>query len=42
MANIATYLETALLNHVMRNTEYVRPAAVYAGIVNSTDRKSVV
>lgn len=35
MANISTYLEEAILNHVMRNTEYVRPTTVYVGIVTS-------
>ena len=34
MANIATYLEDALLNHVMRNTEYTRPATVYCGLID--------
>lgn len=34
MSNISTYLEAALLNHAMRNTEYVRPAAVYCGLVD--------
>lgn len=34
MANIATYLEDALLNHVMRNSEYSRPATVYCGLIN--------
>jgi len=36
MANICTFLETALLNHVMRNTEYVRPAVVYAALIDDT------
>jgi hypothetical protein len=35
MANISTYLEEAILNHVMRNTEYVRPAVVYVGLVTA-------
>lgn len=35
MANIADYLEEALLDHVFRNTEYVRPAEVYCGLVES-------
>ena len=35
MANIASYLEEALLNHVMRNVEYSRPATVYLGLVSS-------
>lgn len=34
MANIATYLEDALLDHVMRNVEYVRPATVYCGLID--------
>lgn len=36
MSNIATYLETILLNLVMRNTAYPggAPAAVYAGLVD--------
>lgn len=32
--NISSYLEEALLNHVFRNTEYVRPATVYCGLVS--------
>ena len=40
MANIATYLETALLNHVMRNTLYTRPSVVYCGLVDSTGSDS--
>ena len=38
MANIATYLETILLNLVMRATAYPggAPAAVYCGIVDNT------
>jgi len=35
MSNIATYLENALLNHVMRNTEYTRPATVYCGLIDN-------
>jgi hypothetical protein len=35
MANISNYLEEAILNHIMRNTEYVRPSAVYAGLVTN-------
>jgi len=34
MANIANYLEEAILNHVLRNVEYVRPTTVYLGLVN--------
>lgn len=34
MANIADYLEEALLDHVFRNTEYTRPATVYCGLVD--------
>lgn len=36
MANISTYLEEALLNHVMRNIEYSRPAVVYCGLMDDT------
>ena len=34
MANISTYLEEKWLKMVFRNTEYVRPAAVYCGLVS--------
>lgn len=34
MSNISDYLEEALLNHVMRNVEYSRPATVYCGLVD--------
>lgn len=36
MGNIASYLEEALLSHVLKNTAYTSPTTVYAGIVNST------
>ncbi len=36
MANMSTYLEEALLNHVFRNTAYTRPTIVYCGIATST------
>ncbi len=36
MANISNHLEEALLNHVMKNTAYTSPAAVYCGLVTST------
>lgn len=36
MANISTFLEEKILNHVFRNTEYVRPATVYAGLVSDS------
>lgn len=35
MANISNYLEEAVLNHVMRNIEYIRPATVYVGLITS-------
>lgn len=35
MANISTYLEEALLAHVMKNTAYISPTVVYCGLVNS-------
>lgn len=34
MANIADYLEEALLNHVFRNIPYTSPAAVYCGLID--------
>ncbi|MBA7701750.1 hypothetical protein ES703_110495 [subsurface metagenome] len=34
MENISTYLEEALLNHVMRNIEYTRPTTVYCGLAD--------
>lgn len=34
MSNIATYLETKLLDHTMRNTAYTRPTTVYCGLVD--------
>lgn len=37
MSNIANYLEEALLNHVMRNSEYSRPATVYCGLIETGD-----
>lgn len=37
MANIADHLEEALLDHVFRNTEYVRPATVYCGLIETGD-----
>lgn len=37
MSNISNYLEEALLNHVMRNTEYSRPATVYCGLIETGD-----
>lgn len=35
MANLSTYLESALLNHVLVNSAYSSPAAVYCGLVSS-------
>ena len=35
MANISIYLEEKWLNMVFRNTEYLRPAAVYCGLVSN-------
>lgn len=37
MSNISNYLEEALLNHVMRNVEYSRPATVYCGLIETGD-----
>lgn len=36
MANISTYLEEALLAHVMKNDAYTSPATVYCGLVSAT------
>jgi hypothetical protein len=36
MANISTYLEEALLGHVMKNSSYTSPAVVYCGLVTSS------
>lgn len=36
MANLSDYLENALINHVLRNTPYSSPAAVYCAICNTT------
>lgn len=36
MANFSTYLETAILNHVFRNTAYTAPTTVYVGLASST------
>ena len=36
MANISSYLEEALLDHVFRNTAYTTPGTVYCGLVSST------
>lgn len=36
MANISTYLENAILNHVFRDIGYTRPGTVYCGIVSSS------
>ncbi len=35
MANISNYLEEAILDHVMRNSAYTSPSAVYCGLVTS-------
>lgn len=34
MANISSYLEEAILNHVMRNNAYTSPSAVYCGLIS--------
>lgn len=34
MSNISTFLETELLDHVMRNAAYSSPAVVYCGLVD--------
>lgn len=34
MANLSTYLEEALLDHVLRNTSFTSPTTVYAGLVS--------
>lgn len=36
MANISSYLEEAILNHVFRNTAYTSPVTVYVGLVSDT------
>lgn len=36
MANIASYLEEAVLAHVLKNTAYTSPTTVYCGLVDST------
>lgn len=36
MANISSYLEEKILNHVLRNTTYTSPTTVYVGLVTST------
>ncbi len=37
MANIADYLEEALLNHVFRNIPYSSPVTVYCGLIETGD-----
>jgi len=37
MANIADYLEEALLDHVFRNTPYTSPVTVYCGLIETGD-----
>lgn len=32
MSDLSNYLENALVNHVLRNTAYTSPAAVYVGL----------
>ena len=34
VGNLSTYLQEALLNHVLRNTAYSSPTTVYCGIVS--------
>ena len=36
MANLSTYLEEALLGHILKNTSYTSPTTVYVGIVDDT------
>jgi len=36
MSNIATHLETELLDHVFRNAAYSSPASVYCGLVDDS------
>lgn len=36
MANIANYLEEAVLGHVLKNTSYTSPATVYCGLITSS------
>lgn len=35
MAGKSDYLENAILNHVLRNTAYTSPAAVYLGLLSA-------
>jgi hypothetical protein len=35
MADLSNYLETALYNHVLRNTSYTPPATVYAALFSA-------
>lgn len=35
MASASNYLETALLNHVLRNVPYTSPSTVYVGLYTS-------
>ena len=37
MANIADYLEEALLDHVFRNTPHTSPTTVYCGLIETGD-----
>lgn len=36
MTAFSTYLENSLVNHVLRNTAYTPPAALYVGLFTST------
>lgn len=36
MANLSTYLENALINHIFRNSAYTSPTTVYLGLVTNS------
>lgn len=40
MSNISTFLETELLDHVMRNASYTSPTTVYCGLVDDVGSDS--
>ena len=42
MSQCSDYLETALLDHVLRNTEYTRPTTVYVGLFKTVDNAGAV
>tara|TARA_R110000803_G_scaffold199203_1_gene263164 strand:- start:570 stop:1001 length:432 start_codon:yes stop_codon:yes gene_type:complete len=42
MSQASNYLETALLDHVLRNTAYSQVATVYVGLFKTTDNTAAV